>query len=161
MNKMIIAAVGVLLLVFVSPVVAGEPFYGSVIKVIDGDSLVLRVGHKRLEIRLYGVDSPEYNQPFAGQAKALVRKNVLGKNVLVRPVANDSYHRLVAIVEFDNRSLNGELVGAGLAWVYPHFCRKKICRSWQQQEDTARVQKKGLWRGDQPVPPWQWRRRGF
>ncbi len=157
MNRKVVTVVAALLAFLVAPVWAGEPFYGSVVKVIDGDSLLLRTGKKNIEIRLYGVDSPEYNQPFAGKAKALAKQSVLDQKVLVRPVAYDSFQRLVAIVEYDGRTLNSELVGAGLAWVYPHYCRKKICRSWQQREDAARVKKKGLWSGDRPVPPWQWR----
>lgn len=160
MNGKVVAIAAALLVIFVSPVLAGEPFYGSVVKVIDGDSLLLSTGEKVIEIRLYGVDSPEYNQPFSGKAKALAQRSVLGEKVLVRPVAYDSYRRLVAIVEYDGRTLNSELIGAGLAWVYPHFCRKKICLSWQQREDAAREKKKGLWRDDRPVPPWHWRMRG-
>ena len=163
MNGKVVTIVAALLAFLVVPVAsfaAGAPFYGCVVKVIDGDSLLLRAGKKNIEIRLYGVDSPEYNQPFAGKAKALAKKNVLDQNVLVRPVAYDSYQRLVAIVEYDGQSLNSELVGAGLAWVYPHYCHRKICRSWQQREDAARAEKRGLWSADRPVPPWQWRARG-
>ncbi len=149
----------VLLAISVSPAFAREPFWGSVEKIIDGDSLLIVSGKKTIEIRLYGVDSPEYNQPFAGKAKKLVKRNVFGKKILVRPVYYDSYQRLVAIVEYNEQTLNSELVKAGLAWVYPHYCRKKICRSWQQLEDSARANKKGLWSVARPIPPWQWRQR--
>ncbi len=159
MNGKIVTVLAVILAVFVSPALAREPFWGSVKEIIDGDSFLIVSGQRTIEIRLYGVDSPEYNQPFAGKAKALVRKSVCSKKILVRPMYYDSYQRLVAIVEYDGRTLNGELVGAGLAWVYPHYCRKKICRSWQQREDSARANKKGLWSTPRPVPPWQWRER--
>lgn len=157
MNGKVIRLLIVFLAVFVTPALAREPFVGLVKKIIDGDSLLVVTGQKTVEIRLYGVDSPEYSQPFAGKAKDLVQQSVYDKKILVRPMYYDSYQRLVAIVEYDGLSLNGELVGAGLAWVYPRYCRKKICRSWQQREDSARVKKKGLWSTTRPVPPWQWR----
>lgn len=159
MKGKVVAVLAVLLAVHGSPALAREPFWGFVKKIIDGDSLLVVSGKSTLEIRLYGVDSPEYNQPFSGKAKALIRQSVSGKKILVRPVYCDSYQRLVAIVEYDDQTLNGELVGAGLAWVYPHYCHKKICRSWHQREASARVQKKGLWSVARPVPPWQWRER--
>ncbi len=158
-NRKVVAILAVLLAVFVSPVLAREPFWGSVKKIIDGDSLLIGSGTRTIEIRLYGVDSPEYNQPFSGGAKDLVRRSVGDKKILVRPVYYDSYKRLVALVEYDGQTLNGVLVEAGFAWVYPHYCRKNICRSWQQMEDSARAKKKGLWSAVRPIPPWQWRER--
>ncbi len=142
----------------VVPVEAGDAFSGSVKKIIDGDSLLIASGRKTIEVRLYGVDCPEYNQPFSQQAKSLVRKQVAGKKVLVQPQYYDSYGRLVAIVGDEGQTLNGELVRAGLAWVYPRYCRKKICRSWQKMEDAARNDNRGLWSRRQPISPWQWKR---
>lgn len=137
---------------------AGEAFSGSVKKIIDGDSLLIASVKKTIEVRLYGVDCPEYNQPFSLEAKALGRKRVAGKRVLVQPQYYDSYGRLVAIVGYDDQTLNSELVGAGLAWVSPRYCRKKICQSWQKLEDTARENNRGLWSASQPISPWKWKR---
>ena len=148
----------ILLSALVARVPAGESFSGTVRKVIDGDSLLIAAGKKTVEVRLYGVDCPEYNQPFSPQAKALVRTSVAGKKVLVRPLYHDSYNRLVAIVVYGDKILNGELVRAGLAWVYPRYCRKKICKTWQEMENSAKNDKRGMWRSTAPIPPWQWKR---
>lgn len=147
----------VLLLLFVSPVHAQEPFWGVVKKVIDGDSLLIVSGRKTIEVRLYGVDSPEYNQPFSKKARELLRNRVLGEKVLIRPQYSDPYKRLVAIVLYEDHTLNDELVSAGLAWVYPHYCRKNICTSWKEMENSARAAKRGLWSAPQPIQPWRWR----
>lgn len=143
---------------FIPHTQAGDAFFGSVKKIIDGDSLRIVSGKKNIEVRLYGVDCPEYNQPFSDEAKALVRKLVAGKRVLVQPQYYDSYGRMVAIVGDDYQTVNGELVEAGLAWVYPRYCRKKICQSWQKKENMARAGKRGLWRASQPISPWNWKR---
>ena len=142
----------------VSQALAGDAFYGSVAKVIDGDSLVIVSGNKKIEVRLYGVDAPEWDQPFSPEAKALVRQCVYGRKVLVQPEYFDSYKRLVAIVQYDDQILNGELVQAGLAWVYPHYCHKNICNSWKGMEKSAQKQKIGMWSSTPPIPPWQWKR---
>ncbi|MGB3222096.1 MAG: thermonuclease family protein [Desulforhopalus sp.] len=158
MTKKILKFSIILITVIVSPVLAMEPLYGSVKKVIDGDSLVIVSGKKRFEVRLYGIDCPEYNQPFSPEAKAMVRKRVLSKSVLVQPEYYDSYKRLVAIVSDGDQTLNGELVQAGFAWVYPRYCRKKICNSWKEMEKSAKNQKRGMWSSTPPIPPWKWKR---
>lgn len=158
MTRNVFILLVILLSSFVSPSVAKEPFVGTVKKNIDGDSLVISSGKRRIEVRLYGVDCPEYKQPFSNEAKALARKIVYGKKVLVRPEYYDSYKRLVAIVEYRDQTLNSELVRAGLAWVYPKFCRKKICKSWEQMEKSAQKEKKGIWSTPHSIPPWKWKR---
>lgn len=158
MIRNVLVAFVILLSTFVSPSLAKEPFIGTVTKNIDGDSLVILSGKKRIEVRLYGVDCPEYKQPFSNEAKALSRKRVYGKKVLVRPEYYDSYKRLVAIIEYRDQTLNSELVRAGLAWVYPKYCRKKICESWKKMENLAKKEKKGIWSTTHSVPPWKWKR---
>lgn len=155
-NKFLILVV--LFWVFVSPAMAKEPFFASVKRIIDGDSLLVVSGKKTIEIRLYGVDCPEYNQPFSNEAKSLAEKEVYGQKVLVKPEYYDSYKRLVAIVEYENQILNSELVGAGLAWVYPQYCRKEVCKSWKNMEDSARKSQRGMWGGSPPIPPWEWKK---
>ena len=148
----------VLVSAMVSSGFASEAFVGSVKKIIDGDSLLIVSAHKTIEVRLYGIDCPEYRQPFSNAAKKMVQKKVGGQNVLVRPEYYDKYERMVAIVQYGDDTLNSELVRAGLAWVSPYFCRKDICTAWQQLEISARESQRGLWREKQPVPPWQWKR---
>lgn len=148
-----------LLLLIGSKSVADTSIKGVVKKIIDGDSLVILAGKKSIEVRLYGIDCPEYGQPFSLKAKNFSKKQVLGKKVLLKPQYYDSYGRLVAMVEDGKQSLNGEMVRAGLAWVYPRYCRKKICTSWKEMEGLAKAKERGLWGTFQPVPPWIWKRR--
>lgn len=141
-----------------SDVCAGETFSATVRKIIDGDSLLVAVGQDTIEVRLYGVDCPEYDQPFSRDAKQFAGHKVLGKNVLVKPSYNDSYGRVVAEVTRNNKVLNKELVQAGLAWVSPRYCKKSFCTAWQESENIARNERRGLWRDERPDPPWQWKR---
>jgi micrococcal nuclease len=148
----------VLLLLVISQVQAQRSFYGSINRVIDGDSLLISTDKKVVEVRLYGVDCPEYNQPLSGAAKNFVRNALDGQKVTVKPEYYDSYGRLVAIVSYGDLVLNSELVQAGLAWVYPQYCQKSVCKIWQKQEKNAKKRKRGVWSKVEPIPPWKWKR---
>lgn len=139
--------------------VPGKTFTGRVCLVRDGDSIQLKSGRNFYEIRLYGVDAPEHTQPKALVRKMWLRHFLLGKSVTATVVARDRYHRLVAIVSTGEKIVNEELIRHGLAWVYPRYCRKKICRVWKRLEKEARREQRGIWRQRHPVPPWVWRHR--
>jgi endonuclease YncB( thermonuclease family) len=49
-----------------------------VTKVIDGDSLEVRYNGTLKTIRLYGIDSPEWKQPFSRKARSYLKKLLLG-----------------------------------------------------------------------------------
>jgi len=148
----------VFILGWATQVSAGEMFSASVKKVIDGDSLLVATDRGNIEIRLYGVDCPEYDQPFSREAKIFTQKAALGKKVMIEPVAEDSYGRTVAVVAKGADTVNRELVQAGLAWVYPRYCKKAVCTSWTKDERNARDKKMGLWQEVRPNAPWQWKR---
>jgi micrococcal nuclease len=133
-------------------------FQGKVTKVMDGDSLMVSVGRKRIEVRLYGIDAPEYKQSFSNQSRKFVTKKLLGKIVQVEAVTRDTYGRTVSIVSHKEQSINHELVRAGLAWVYLRYCKKKICKKWKKSEQEARAKNIQLWSHKDPVAPWEWRR---
>jgi len=159
MHRNLLITLVILLTAIISPARAREPYWGTAVKIIDGDSLVIATGEKNIQVRLYGIDCPEYNQPFSNKAKSFLRKRIYGKHVLVSPQYYDSYKRMVAIVVSGDETINSELVRAGLAWVYPHYCRKEICKSWQEEQRLAKIEKKGMWGGaQQPIPPWRWKR---
>lgn len=144
-------------LVTVSSVEGKESFRAIGRKVKDGDSFVVRSKKKNIEIRLYGVDCPEYKQPYGSVAKRFLKKRVVKKSLKVTPIYYDKYGRLVAIVEQGGRLLNNDLVKAGLAWVYPRYCKKKICKKWKRQEKKARKANMGLWASSNPISPWKWK----
>jgi micrococcal nuclease len=133
-------------------------FFATVNKVIDGDSLLITAGGRNIDIRLYGIDAPEYNQPFAEEAKNYIRQWVGWRRIMVQPLYVDSYKRTVAIITQGDRVLNNDLVQTGLAWVYPRYCRKDVCETWKKMESAAHADNLGLWRDKQAVSPWKWKR---
>lgn len=70
----------------------------------------------------------------------------------------DKYTRTLAaaVALPDGRVAQEELLRAGLAWVYRDYCRK--CVYWFNLEEEAKNAHRGLWRQNNPVPPWEWRK---
>ncbi|KAB2891895.1 MAG: hypothetical protein F9K32_01855 [Desulfobulbaceae bacterium] len=127
--------------------------------VIDGDSLELRQGGRTCQARLWGIDTPEYDQDFAEMAKNYTRRMAEEKTIAISRKYTDRFDRVVVLAWVNGILLNEELVKNGLAWVHVRYCHEEICRSWRQLEQEARKQRIGIWGGDRPVPPWQWKSR--
>ena len=132
-------------------------FSGKVVKISDGDTIdVLRDG-KAVRIRLAEIDCPEKAQPYGAKARQFTADLTAGKTVKVEIVATDRYGRTVAHVALsDGRSLNEEILKAGLAWWYRDYSKNLRLRDI---ESAARDAKRGLWADSDPVPPWVYRRR--
>ncbi len=92
-------------------------FTGHVVGVSDGDTITVLHKGKGERIRLHGIDCPEKRQAFGNRAKQFTSNLVFAKTVTVQGVDRDRYGRTVGVVLLpDGRSLNHELVRAGLAW---------------------------------------------
>ncbi len=130
-------------------------FTGRVVSVTDGDTITVLHNGKGERIRLHGIDCPEKRQAFGNRAKQFTSKLVFGKTVTVQVVDHDRYGRTVGVVLLpDGRSLNHELVRAGLAWMYRRYANDQ---SLSDLEEEARVARRGLWADPNPVSPWEWR----
>jgi micrococcal nuclease len=147
-----------LILCLAAPVAAGQtpPWRGVVLDVLDGDSLIIRRGRHPYEIRLYGIDAPEYNQPW-GQAAKRRTMRLKGKRVKVHAIDFDRHKRMIAkITTPDGEDLGLELIRAGLAWWYKRYSPNET--AYKNAQRQARHAKRGLWAEPNPIPPWKWRR---
>ena len=126
-----------------------------VLKVIDGDSLIVRSRGREVEVRLAFIDAPEFRQVHGKRARAMLRSLVGRRRVRIEPIDVDVYRRVVARVFVGNHDVNAEMVRRGFAWVrrgFPHP------RGLVRLEDRARAARAGLWANADPVPPWIWRK---
>lgn len=131
---------------------------GTVTRVLDGDSILVRHQGETITIRLYGIDCPEYGQPYWQEAKEAVQDMVLGKKVRIESMDTDQYGRTVGLVGVRGGLVNAELVRQGMAWVYTRYCtQQSLCRSLRDIEDAARMNRVGLWRDRTPTAPWVWK----
>lgn len=132
---------------------------GTVIKVVDGDTMDVQLSSGPIRVRLHGVDTPERGQPWGREATGALTGLVQGKEVDIEPFSQDRYDRMIGIVYRGDLNVNLELVRRGHAWAYRRYMRKEdseLCIA----EAAARTAKKGLWASkEKPVAPWEWRRK--
>ena len=126
----------------------------TVIRVTDGDSLVIDSNGREVEVRLADIDAPEFDQPRGNEARVALHSLVAGRDVRLDLIGGDAYRRIVARVYVDETDVSAELVRRGLAWVrraYEH------APELTEFEDRARRAARGLWADDNRVAPWIWR----
>lgn len=136
---------------------------GRVVRVADGDTLTLldanKVQHK---IRLNGIDAPEKGQAFGQKSQESLAALAAGREVVVTTRKQDRYGRSVGKVLVDGADVNLVQVERGLAWFYRQYQNELTSedrQKYKQAENDARTSRRGLWVEQEPVPPWDWRRR--
>jgi endonuclease YncB( thermonuclease family) len=130
--------------ILAAPRLAAAELSAVVAGVHDGDTLTVLSGERSIRIRLSGIDSPEMNQPFGGDARSFTAELALGTTVTVIEEKMDRYGRLVAwVVLADGRNLNHEIVAAGFAWWYRQMLPGD--RVLPELESDANQKGRGLW----------------
>lgn len=126
------------------PLAGGEvldgPISARVVRVIDGDSLIVQariwVGQQvETGVRILGVDAPELRgrcraeRDLAQRSRAFLEQRVGGRQIRLRDVQLGKYAgRVVARVDaWDGEDLGQALVAAGLARPYDGGPRKPWC----------------------------------
>lgn len=121
----------------------------------DGDTVHVRQNGRIYKIRFHGVDCPESDQEYGIKARDFTREMVGETPITVKVVERDRWGRLVGEVLVDGRSVNRELARAGLAWWYKRYAGGDL--DIKRLVDAAREERRGLWRQDNPIAPWDWR----
>ncbi|MEO7859510.1 MAG: thermonuclease family protein [Nitrospirales bacterium] len=135
----------------------GADFSGSVVSVLDGDTIEVLNGHRANRIRLSGVDCPENGQAYGKKAKQAASALVFGKEVTLRTHGYDKYKRVLGdVILPDGMNLNHELVKQGWCWWYREYAPGDT--ELERLEVEARGAKKGLWVDPAPIPPWVYRK---
>lgn len=157
----VIAAVAGLLSVLAVVVKQEEsPKYpGKVTRIIDADTIEVRLQTGPIRVRLHAIDAPELDQPWGPEATQALSKLILGKAVALEPFDEDEQHHIVATVFLDKLDVNADLVRLGHAWAF----RPQMTKADEQLcdlEGEARTERRGLWSlpADQTEAPWEWRR---
>ena len=99
-----------------------EPIEATVVRVIDGDTIRVRVRGKVHTVRLIGVDTPETVHPtktvqhFGAEASAYTKAALEGKTVTLEadPTGDtrDRYGRLLRYVHLDGQNFGDYILGA-------------------------------------------------
>ena len=135
---------------------ATETFSGKVVRVLDGDTMVVLVGgHDQVMVRLAHIDAPEKAQPFGQQAKQALADLAFSKEVGCELSGLDRYRRTIAVCMVNGTVMNLELVKLGMAWVYRKYAHG--VPEYYSAEVEAHRLGLGLWTDTSPVSPWEWR----
>lgn len=137
--------------------------WATATRVVDGDTIVVRIKGAEDHVRYIGVDTPETVapgqpvQPFGPEASALNRTLVEGKQVCLEKdiTDRDRYGRLLRYAWLaDGRLVNEELLLAGLATVVTYPPDVKYVESrYLPAQRTAREAGRGIWAGSAFAPP--------
>ncbi len=136
-----------------------ETLTGTVIVVIDGDTLLFKpdtysaARRAFLKVRLVDIDAPETDQPYGEAATRVLKSLTLKQRGELDITAIDHYGRPLGRLAVHGVAVNAELVRRGAAWA-----ATRSDAAMQQLQDQARTARAGLWHARDPVPPWQWRR---
>ncbi|GMT42298.1 MAG: nuclease [bacterium] len=126
-----------------------KPFYATVIKIIDGDTIDVRDSGGNVErVRVYGIDSPERWEPCHKMAARFLKENLLNRDVKIIPQGRGRYGRLLGFVMMERKSLGLELVKGGLARVYSNgFApeNSQTYRRYQMAQIHAMSGHFGIW----------------
>jgi micrococcal nuclease len=147
------------------------PIY-SVVRVIDGDTIVIDIDSNSSTVRLIGVDTPETVHPskpveeYGKEASNFTHNLLVGEKVYIaidlRQGKTDIYGRILAYVyRFpDGLFVNAEIVRQGYGHAYTAYPFKYM-EEFRQLERFARQSQKGLWASEtattaskaSPIPP--------
>jgi len=130
------------------------PVAGTVVRIVDGDTIHVRIGGRVEKVRYIGVNTPEVHHPTKGEepggreAAEVNRRLVEGQAVRLEldVQERDRYGRLLAYVWIGDLMINAELVRLGYAQVMtipPNVRYQEVFLKLQRE---AREAGRGLWR---------------
>jgi endonuclease YncB( thermonuclease family) len=141
--------------VVVAPVIAVPPesdhlaMTAKCVKVVDGDTLIVKCDKRQMIIDLAGVDAPEIGQPWGKEVRTFVADMVRGRKIRVELVdTSDGTNQARVIV--DGEDLARLLAVRGLAWGIDDGELESL-------SEGARTSPCGLWLDPDPIPPWEFR----
>ena len=173
---MILRAFALSLILILAPApsfaATGDTYRVAITRVSDGDTVRGRKldvpGLAEVKIRLYGIDAPETKgkewepQPWSRKASDYLRSLLpSGKTCTAKVLDVDRYGREVALLSLEGVGLIQDvMLTEGLVWVYDKYCTAQpLCERFKHLENEAKSKKRGLWRDEDQIPPWEWRKR--
>ncbi len=130
---------------------------GRVVKIVDGDTFDLLTSNDSIvRIRLQGIDCPERRQDYYQKAKDYLGDLIFGKEVACTCLKTDRNKRIIGDVYVGKKHINLLMVLAGYAWHYKKYSSDPLLAN---SELKARKAKRGIWAIENPIPPWEYRKK--
>jgi micrococcal nuclease len=114
---------------------------GTVVSVVDGDTIDVQVNGETVRVRYIGMNTPERDEPCYGDARRANADLVDGRLVtLVKDVSDtDRFGRLLRYIYAGNVFVNARLVEQGYAEVVSYPPDTAYFNQFKQLEDQARA----------------------
>jgi endonuclease YncB( thermonuclease family) len=136
-----------LLAMIVVPCAFADTISGTVVNVIDGDTLVIEDAAKRhYTIRLAEIDAPESSQPFWLQSSRALASLCHRKSAQVEWTERDAKGRYIGYVTCAGKDASAEQLKRGMARVSPKSTQPTS--GLYELEGYARARGIGLWAGN-------------
>lgn len=152
MKRIVFVMAGVLCSIFGT----AEVISGRVVTVIDGNTVeIVAEDNETYKIQLHGIDCPELGQQYGEKAKRLLEKLLLEKSVSVQMKGKDRWGTRLGVIIIDGEvDPRFELLEEGLAWTSEVNPNPEL----EGLREKAKEKRKGLWKENNPTPPWTYRR---
>jgi micrococcal nuclease len=135
---------------------AGPLVRGTVVRVVDGDTVIVAQGGRREDVRLLGIDTPETVDPrrpvgcFGPEASAYTKHLLTGRRVRLEydRVRRDRYGRALAYVYLDGSPpvfVDARLVALGFARTLSIPPNTRHAAQLARLEQSAALAGRGLW----------------
>lgn len=133
---------------------AAEPTGTTLLRVIDGDTLVVSGNAGSDEhVRLLAIDTPERGERWHAEAGRALRKAVSAGSLrlefeVVGRLDRDRYGRILAYVYVDDRNVNVEMVRNGWSEYITRYGHSRYANDFVEAEGEARSARRGIWSTD-------------
>lgn len=133
---------------------------GVVTEVRDGRSIVINSNGRNLTVVLKGVDAPDLQQEFGDISRGHLASLILNQHVQVDFTELRTDH-VIAKVILNQNDIGLQVIRDGAAWFDKanannlHEADRAV---YEEAQQAARTEQRGLWQDGSPMPPWEWRR---
>lgn len=128
---------------------------GTVVKVVDGETVTLSENNRRWLIHLVGIDASPISDPLGEEARKHLESIVKGKVVEIwykgyRPAKGKEITGIVKLLDAERSDMNLKQISAGMAKYkdfgpYTQSARDRCL--YQTAEDDAKAARRGVWHG--------------
>lgn len=126
-----------------------------VMRVVDGDTLKIKINGKVERLRMLGIDTPESVHPDPNRntregkiASEFTKSHLEGKNITLEydVEKHDKYGRILAYVYYNGEMFNETLLKQGYAKVLIVSPNRKYEERFKSLEALAKLKKLGIWK---------------
>jgi endonuclease YncB( thermonuclease family) len=138
----------------------GVKFHGRVTETYSGNGIAVMTGDRaRRAVCISYLETPESGQPYAEVAAQHLKDLLLGKDVTVlfRGFYEEDADCVIGDVYLGGVNITLQMVRDGVAWSNKGFTYPEGYYVYEQAEQAARSERRGLWQDPSPTPPWTYR----